>query len=142
VIVGIGVDVVNIAKFGASVARTPGFVQALLTRREQVDEFGEPRTIGSLAARFAAKEAVAKAIGLPPGRAYRDVEVLVEPDGRPYLVTHGLMRDAAVGLGVRCWHLSLATEGDVAVAYVVAEGVSTLAGASSVEPGRGVHSRE
>jgi len=129
VIVGIGVDVVNVAKFGASVARTPGFVETLLTPRERVDESGESRTVASLAVRYAAKEALAKAIGVPPGMDFHDAEVLVEPDGRPYLVTHRLLREAAHQLGVRSWHLSLATEGDVAVAYVIAEGTSSLAGA-------------
>jgi holo-[acyl-carrier protein] synthase len=132
VIVGIGVDVVNVAKFGATVSRTPGFLPTLLTRRERVDESGEPRTVASMAARYAAKEALAKAIGVPPGMDYHDAEVLVEPDGRPYLITHGLLRDAARQLGVRSWHLSMAMEGDVAVAYVVAEGTSTLAGADSI----------
>lgn len=132
-IVGIGVDVVNVAKFGASVARTPGFVEVLLTPRERVDESGEPRTVASLAVRYAAKEALAKAIGVPPGMDFHDAEVLVEPDGRPYLITHGLLREAAHQVGVRSWHLSLATEGDVAVAYVIAEGTASLAGATPYE---------
>ena len=132
-IVGIGVDVVNIAKFGANVSRTPGYIEAVLTPRERVDEAGEPRTVSSLAARYAAKEALAKAVGLPPGSGFHETEVLVEPDGRPYLVTHGALSEAAQSLGVSSWHLSLATEGDVAMAYVVAEGRSSLAGASFVD---------
>lgn len=131
-IVGIGVDVVNIAKFGASVNRTPGYLDTLLTEREQVDECGEPRSMSSLAARFAAKEAMAKAIGLPPGLDYLHMEILVEPDGRPYVAAHRGFRSAASHIGVRSWHLSLATEGDVAIAYVVAEGTSSLDGVDSL----------
>ncbi len=131
-IVGIGVDVVNVAKFGATVATTQGFLDALLTPREQVDESGEARRVASMAARYAAKEALAKAIGVPPGMDYQDAEVLVEPDGRPYLVLRGSLREAALQLGVRSWHLSLAMEGDVAMAYVIAEGTSSLAGVSSL----------
>ena len=133
VIVGIGVDMVNIAKFGASVTRAPGYVEALLSPRERVDESGEVRTVASLAARYAAKQALAKAIGVPPGTDFLDCEVMVEPDGRPYIITHGVLRDAALQLGVRAWHLSLAAEGDMAVAYVVAEGSSSLAGTTAVE---------
>lgn len=128
-IVGIGVDVVNVAKFGATVSRTPGYAETLFTPRERVDEAGESRTYASLAARYAAKEALAKALGAPPGMQWHDAEVLVEPDGRPYVATSGDLADAAEQLGVRSWHVSLAMEGDFALAYVVAEGESSLAGA-------------
>ncbi len=132
VIVGIGIDLVNVAKFGATVSRTPGFADSIFTHREMVDELGERRTNASLAGRYAAKEALAKAIGAPPGMHWHDCEVLVEPDGRPYLRTKGLLSEAAAELGVATFHLSLAMEGDVAIAYVIAEGVSSLDGAASV----------
>ncbi len=133
VIVGIGIDMVNIAKFGASVSRAPGYVEALLNPRERVDESGEVRTVASLAARYAAKQALAKSIGVPPGTDFLECEVMVEPDGRPYVITHGSLREAARQLGVRSWHVSLAAEGDMAVAYVVAEGRASLAGTTAVE---------
>ena len=127
-IVGIGIDLVNVAKFGATVARTPGFGDSLFTPRERVDEAGDPRSAASLAGRYAAKEALAKALGAPPGMRWHDCEVLVEPDGRPYLNLRGLLGEAASELGVATLHLSLAMEGDVAVAYVIAEGVASLDG--------------
>ncbi len=128
---GIGVDVVNVAKFGATVMRTPGFGESLFTAQERVDEGGEPRSPASLAARYAAKEALAKAFGAPPGMHWHDCEVMVEPDGRPYLRLRGLLSEAAAELGVATLHLSLAMEGDVAVAYVVAEGTASLDGAGA-----------
>lgn len=131
-IVGIGVDVVNVAKFGATMHRTPGFTESVFTREERVDEAGELRSDASLAGRFAAKTALAKAMGVPPGMRWRDCEILVEPDGRPYLQTRGQLAEAAAELGARNLHLSLAMEGDVAVAYVVVEGDATLAGATPV----------
>lgn len=131
VIVGIGIDLVNVAKFGATVNRTPGFADSLFTPRERVDELGEQRSVSSLAGRYAAKEALAKAIGAPPGMHWHDCEVLVEPDGRPYLRTRGLLSEAASELGVATFHLSLAMEGDVAIAYVIAEGISSLDGTAS-----------
>lgn len=128
-IVGIGVDLVNVAKFGATVTRTPGFADSLFTARERKDELGGDRSVASLAGRYAAKEATAKALGVPPGAGWHDCEVLVEPDGRPYLAMSGLLAEAAGELGVTTVHLSLAVEGDVAIAYVVAEGSVTLDGA-------------
>lgn len=129
VIVGIGVDLVNVAKFDATVTRTPGFADTVFTPAEQRDELGSQRTASSMAARHAAKEALAKALGAPPGMRWHDCEVLNEPDGRPYIRTRGGLAEAAGELGVHTWHVSLAREGDVAIAYVVAEGTSTLAGA-------------
>lgn len=127
-IVGIGVDLVNVAKFGATVTRTPGFADSLFTARERTDELGGQRTIASLASRYAAKEATAKALGVPPGAGWHDCQVLVEPDGRPYLSVSGMLAEAASELGVTAFHLSLAVEGDVAIAHVIAEGNATLDG--------------
>lgn len=136
VIVGIGVDVVNIPKFGATLSRAPGYAETIFTSRERLDELGGSRSVASLASRYAAKEALAKALGAPPGLGWHDCEVLSEPDGRPYMSLRGGVAEAARDLGVRSWHLSLATEGDVAVAYVIAEGVASLEGAAS---GRMLH---
>mgnify|MGYP001179601238 CR=1 FL=1 len=131
VIVGIGVDLVNVAKFGAMVNRTPGFTDTLFTSRERIDESGEQRSVTSLAGRYAAKQALSKALGVPPGVRWHDCEVLVEPDGRPYLRTSGMLSEAAAELGVATFHLSLAMEGDTAIAYVIAEGTSSLDGVGS-----------
>lgn len=127
-IVGIGVDLVNVTKFDATITRTPGFADTVFTPQERRDEDGQ-RSVASMAGRYAAKEALAKALGVPPGMRWHDCEVLAEPDGRPYIRTTGLLAEAAQELGVHTWHVSLAREGDVAMAYVVAEGTSTLAGA-------------
>lgn len=132
VIVGIGVDVVNVVKFDASLLRTPGFAEALFTPEERVDEEGDQRSSSSLAARYAAKEALAKAMGAPPGMRWHDCQILAEPDGHPYVHTQGSLAEAAAALGVQAWHVSLAREGDVAIAYVVAEGTTTLAGATGL----------
>jgi holo-[acyl-carrier protein] synthase len=116
VIVGIGVDVVDVARFEASLARTPGLADRLFTEIER----GLPAA--SLAARFAAKEAVAKALGAPAGLSWHDAEVRTDEDGRPRLVVTGTVATAAGNVGVRSWHLSLSHDGGAAVAMVVAEG--------------------
>lgn len=114
-IVGIGVDVVDIARFEQVLARTPAVAERLFTPAER----GAPAR--SLAACFAAKEAVAKALGAPPGLRWEDAEVRHEPTGRPWLAIRGTVADAAGTLGVRHWHLSLTHDGGVSVAMVVAE---------------------
>jgi holo-[acyl-carrier protein] synthase len=114
-VVGVGVDVVDIARFDRSLERTPGLLDRLFTEAER------SLPVPSLAARFAAKEAVAKALGAPGGLAWHDAEVVREESGRPTLTLRGTVLDAATRAGVRSWHLSLSHDGGTAVAMVVAE---------------------
>jgi holo-[acyl-carrier protein] synthase len=124
VIIGIGADVVSVPRFSASLARTPGLRDRLFTSREQVTDDGGPRTDTSLAGRFAAKEAVAKALGAPLGMLWHDCEIVSETDGRPRLRLTGTVAAAAEAQHIVHWHLSLSHDGDLAVAYVVAESSS------------------
>ncbi|MDX6253812.1 MAG: holo-[acyl-carrier protein] synthase [Frankiales bacterium] len=114
-VVGIGVDAVLIERFAASLARTPGLEARLFTDAER----GRPEE--GLAARFAAKEAVAKAIGAPKGLHWHDVEIQTQDGGRPLLAVRGSVADVADAMGVRHWHLSMSHDGGIAVAMVVAE---------------------
>ena len=120
-IVGIGADVVSVPRFSASLARTPAMRDRLFTAREQLTDEGRPRTDTSLAARFAAKEAVAKALGAPHGLDWHHCEVVGGRDGRPWLTLSGTVEAAATAQGISRWHLSLSHDGDLAVAYVIAE---------------------
>jgi len=122
VIVGVGIDVVRIERFVRALERTPLLADRLFTEDERKTEAGNPRSMESLAARFAAKEAVAKALGVPAGLNWRDCEVVVDPDGRPWLTVTGTVAAAAVRAGVLRWHLSLSHDGGIASAMVVAEG--------------------
>ena len=81
----------------------------------------EVQKLESLAARFAAKEAVAKALGSPGGMAWHDCEVVVEGHGQPNLEIRGTVAARAELLGVRAWHLSLSHDGGIASAVVIAE---------------------
>ncbi len=114
-VIGVGVDVVGVVRFGESLTRTPGLVDRLFTAREA----GLP--LQSLAARFAAKEAVAKALGAPGGLSWRDAEVVSQESGRPLLELHGTVAACAEALGVRSAHLSLSHDAGVATAMVVLE---------------------
>ena len=120
-IVGIGVDVVEVARFRATLDRTPGMAERLFTETERHTNDGSPRTAASLAARFAAKEAVAKALGAPGGLQWHDCEVLTDLSGRPTLLMTGSVGAESARQGIGRWHVSLSHDGDVAAASVVAE---------------------
>ena len=115
VIVGIGVDLVDVARLDRALRRTPALAARLFTEGERA---APP---ASLAACFAAKEAVAKALGGPPGLRWADVEIVHDQAGRPGLTVRGTVADAARRLGVHRWHVSLTHDGGVSVAFVVAE---------------------
>ena len=121
VIVAVGIDVVLVERFSRAVERTPLLSERLFTQAERVTENGNPRSHESLAARFAAKEAVAKALGAPGGLHWHDCEVVADPDGRPWLTVAGTVAAAASERGVERWHLSLSHDGGIASAIVVAE---------------------
>ncbi|WP_046730615.1 holo-ACP synthase [Streptomyces humi] len=121
-IIGVGIDVAEIDRFRESLARTPGLAGRLFVERELFLPSGERRGVASLAARFAAKEALAKALGAPPGLLWTDAEVVVEDSGRPRLRVRGSVAACAAELGVRSWHVSLSHDAGVASAVVIAEG--------------------
>jgi holo-[acyl-carrier protein] synthase len=115
VIVGVGIDVVDIERFGESLTRTPGLRERLFTPIEAA------RPLASLAARFAAKEAIAKALGAPGDLAWHDAEVVSESSGRPLLEIRGTVLARANDLGVGSVHLSLSHDAGIASAVVVLE---------------------
>jgi holo-[acyl-carrier protein] synthase len=114
-VIGVGIDVVDIERFAASIERTPSMLQRLFTPAEAV------RPVASLAARFAAKEAIAKALGAPYGMDWHDAEVVSEESGRPLLTIRGTVRARADELGVAHVHLSLSHDAGIASAVVVLE---------------------
>lgn len=120
-IVSVGIDVVLVDRFTRAIERTPLLVDRLFTADERVTSSGNPRSAESLAARFAAKEAVAKALGAPAGLHWHDCEIVTDPDGRPWLTVSGTVAAVAAERGVQRWHLSLSHDGGIASAMVVAE---------------------
>ncbi len=113
---GVGIDVVDIERFGLSLERTPGLRGRLFTPHEAV------RPLASLAARFAAKEALAKALGAPTGLAWQDAEVISSPAGEPSFALSGTVRARAHERGVSTVHVSLSHDAGIASAVVVLEG--------------------
>jgi holo-[acyl-carrier protein] synthase len=115
-VIGVGIDVVDIERFGDSLTRTPGLSRRLFTPAEA------SRPLASLAARFAAKEAMAKALGAPGDMHWHDAEVVSEASGRPLLELRGTVLARAEALGVTSVHLSLSHDAGIASAVVVLEG--------------------
>ncbi|MEV0581601.1 holo-ACP synthase [Nonomuraea sp. NPDC050310] len=115
-ILGIGVDLVDVARLEAALGRTPGLRERLFTEIER------DLPARSLAARFAAKEAVAKALGAPEGLGHLEAEIRCDEAGRPHLSVSGRAAEVARDLGVKRWHVSLTHDGGLAMAYVIAEG--------------------
>jgi holo-[acyl-carrier protein] synthase len=116
VIVGVGIDVVDVERFMKTLERTPGLRDRVFTPAEAV------RPPASLAARFAAKEAVAKALGAPGTLHWHDAEVVSEASGRPLMTMRGTVLARAESLGVTSCHLSLSHDAGIASAVVVLEG--------------------
>jgi holo-[acyl-carrier protein] synthase len=114
-IVGVGIDVVDLSRFEDSLRRTPGLAERLFTPAE-----GKLPT-ASLAARFAAKEALAKALGAPANLAWHDAEVVSEDSGRPLFSLRGTVAARAAELGAAHVHLSLSHDAGIASAVVVLE---------------------
>jgi holo-[acyl-carrier protein] synthase len=121
VIVGVGIDVVAVSRFAQALERTPELAERTFTPAERVAPGGRPRSVESLAARFAAKEAVAKALGAPGNLRWHDAEVRVVANGQPTLVVSGTVADRAAQLGVTGWHVSLSHDAGIASAVVIAE---------------------
>jgi len=120
-IVGIGVDAVEIDRFRRSLERTPSMKTRLFTQEEL--EYVEPHDdpSASLAARFAAREAVMKAMGVGLGAfEFHDVWVQRADSGRPTLAVTGRAEQIANELGVTDWHLSITHTDTTAIAYVIA----------------------
>lgn len=124
-IFGIGVDTVDIGRFERSLDRTPKLRERLFTERER------ELPVSSLAARFAAKEALIKALGDSHGLAWHDMEVLRGEDRAPsFAQTEPLLRELQ-RLGAGRTHLSMTHDAGVATAFVIVESAGALAANSS-----------
>ncbi len=114
-IVGIGVDIAEVARLEAALSRTPALMSRLFAESERAS------SVASLAGYFAAKEAAAKALGAPSGLRWTDVVVAHDDLGRPHLQVADTVAAAAARLGVTSWHVSISHDAGLCVAMVVAE---------------------
>src|SRR5699024_1422001 len=104
-IIGVGVDMVDLARFERQLERTPNLRERLFTPAER------ELSLQSLAARFAAKEAAAKALSAPAGMNWQHCQLGREPSGARYVVVTGTIAAIAAAKGVRRWHLPLSHDG-------------------------------
>ena len=112
---GIGTDLCVVERFEQMCQRRPGISERLLTEHER------SLSIESQAARFAAKEALAKALASPGGLRWLDVEVRRTPEGAPYFEVTGTVAARINDLGIRRVHLSISHDGGFTTAMVVCE---------------------
>lgn len=124
---GIGVDTVQIDRFERQLARTPALVDRLFV--------GEERGLSarSLAARFAAKEALIKALGGSAGLSWQDMEVRRGAERAPYFLRTVALERALQDRGAHRIHLSLTHEAGVATAFVVVEADFESGGSTRAE---------
>ena len=124
VVLGVGTDLIEIARIQQSVARFGDrFLHRVYTPSEIVYCRGKKNAAESFAARFAAKEAGAKALGtgISQGISWLELEVVRQPGGRPTLHLTGRAAQRARQLGVATVSLSLTHSKDIALAVVVME---------------------
>lgn len=114
-IVGTGIDLVDIARFERSVTRTPRLLERLFAPAER------GRKLRSLAARYAAKEALIKALGGSDGVYWTDIEIAAEPSGKPVFALSGSTAAVVAERGITSLHLTMTHDAGLAAAFVVLE---------------------
>lgn len=114
-IVGIGVDTVDLGRFERQLARTPALAPRLFTAAER------ELSIASLAARFAAKEAMIKALGGSDGVSWQDLEVLRGPNRVPQFSSTPALSRVLAARGANRAHVSMTHDAGVATAFVIIE---------------------
>jgi holo-[acyl-carrier protein] synthase len=121
-VLGVGVDLVDVARFERALLRTPQLRDRLFGSS---DNSRSDLSTQSLAARFAAKEATLKALGgNVSGFTWHDIQVTGAAGAPPALVLSGATLEWAGNQGATSWHLSLSHDKGMAVAFVVMEGSS------------------
>jgi holo-[acyl-carrier protein] synthase len=126
-VLGLGLDVVELDRMRAALARTPGLATRVFTEGERAYCLARRDPTERFAARFAAKEAVLKVLGEGILRVpLREIEVVRAPSGQPSVRLHGRAAAKAADRGIAIWHLSLTHTATIASA--VALGLSRAAG--------------
>lgn len=118
---GTGVDIVEISRIEEAAGASGRFLKRVFTDAELTYCSGGKRRWASLAARFAAKEAVSKALGSGIGRVrWNDIEIVNREDGKPQVLLHGEASRLAAQMGIAKLEVSLSHSREYAVAFVIA----------------------
>ncbi|MGO1393938.1 holo-ACP synthase [Agrococcus casei] len=118
-IVAVGLDIADLARFERAMAGTPRLAPRLF-RLSELELEGRQRSLRSLAGRFAAKEAVFKALGGQTNR-WHDVEIVSAASGEPSVTLHDEALELAEARGASRWHVSITHDGGLAAAVAVLE---------------------
>ncbi len=122
-VVGVGTDVVEIERFRTILRDRPRVIERLFTDHERLIAERRSEPARPFAARFAAKEAAMKAMGVGLGEVrFHELEVRRADSGAPSLLVTGSAAELAGSLGIVRWHLSMSHSDLIAQAFVVAEG--------------------
>ena len=120
--IGVGIDLVDVQRFRTVLHRRNKISERLFTKSELSYCNTATDPTERLAVRFAAKEAVMKALGVGLGKIrFREIEITKDMTGRPGLQLHGSAAQLAAHTGVRRWHISLSHTSSTAEALVIAE---------------------
>ncbi len=122
-IIGIGTDIIAVNRIQKAFERNPGFWDKVFTTDEITYCQSKAHPYQSLAARFAAKEAVMKACktGWNEKMTWQNIEVICGQNGEPMIRLHGQSAEFMAKLGLTKIHLSLSHDASVALAFVVLE---------------------
>lgn len=123
-IIGIGVDSIEIARVATTLEGNDKLLRRLFTHREIDQVPTGPKAFSRLAALFAGKEAVLKALGTGlAGHNWQQVEILHGETGAPRVYLHGQAESTAKDRGIEEIHISLTHDRERAMAYCIAEGI-------------------
>ena len=120
-IIGTGIDLVDIQRFERTMSRTPKLMERLFAPSERTLK------LASLAARYAAKEALIKALGGSDGVHWTEIEIGSEESGKPYFRLTGTTADVVEQRGITSLHLTMSHDAGLATAFVIAERITESA---------------
>lgn len=122
-IIGVGTDIIDVARMDKVLKNNPRFVEKVFTTGEIAYCEARAHKAQSYAARFAAKEAVMKALGTgwDKGVAWHDIDIQHDAEGRPGVRLSGVTATLYAEKGMRRIHLSLSHEKGFAIAFAIAE---------------------
>lgn len=119
-IIGLGIDICEISRMANAIERHPTLTSRVFTPEERSYCDSKARPAESYAARFAAREAVIKALGGYRGKLWQDISIARQPSGAPHVVLEGRAKERAATLGVDRVLISFTHEKTNAVAFAIA----------------------
>jgi len=122
-IIGIGTDIIEIARVEKAIEKTESFLRKVYTEKEQAAYLKNNKKVETLAGLFSAKEAVSKALGTGfRGFSFLDIEILSNDLGKPEVTLYGVAKKLSETLGITRVHVSISHSKSHATSFAIAEG--------------------